>query len=357
MCIRFFATVAAALLLPACSIHPLPEDVTGVNTYHIVRQIRCETRAAAIDIIVRELRREAEAGDDAMAQRILGKYDADPEWISNFSPDLFVGPDYARYRDLYKVITTAAVAYNFDLTMSETNNLGTSVNLLGPWSPKFTAALGGDANRSRSNQRTFTVTDTFGELLKINTLVRGVRYCDKHLVEANFIYPVAGRIGVDEMVLTFFNLSLFGALEAQQAKPGAGGPPAMADKLTFTTTIDGSVNPAKVVFNPVGSGLQVADASLSGTLTRMDTHVVTVGLALDSKVSASLNSLRGYLFSRQRGFGVAVADSGTTASRSVRNAQIFNTLTADVGNSSAKELAVTMVDQQKSREFQLVRSR
>jgi hypothetical protein len=32
----------------------------------------------------------------------------------------------------------------------------------------------------------------------------------------------------------------------------------------------------------------------------MDTHVVTVGLALDSKVTAALNLLRGYLFSRQK---------------------------------------------------------
>jgi hypothetical protein len=352
MCIRFFAAVAATLLLSACSIHPLPEDVTGVNTYHIVRQIRCETRGAAIAIIVRELRREAEGGDP-IAQRLVAKYDADPEWISNFSPNLFPGSDYAQYRNLYNVIYNAALAYNFDLTMSETNNLGTSVDLLGPWTPKFTALIGADANRSRSNERTFTVTDTFSNLLKINTLIRGQRYCDKQMVQANYAYPIAGRIGVDEMVLTFFDLSLFGDVEAQQAKPGAGGPPAMADKLTFTTTIDGSVNPAKVVFNPVGSGLQVADASLSGTLSRTDTHVVTVGLALDSKVTASLNSLRGYLFSRQRSSGGAVAAGGAAASR---NTMIFSTLTANV-SSTAAELAVTMVDQQKSREFQLVRSR
>ena len=354
MCIRLFAAVAAGLLLSACSIHPLPEDVTGVNTHHIVRQIRCETREAAIGVILRVLKREADAGD-AIAQRVLAKYDADPEWIGSFSPNLFPGAEYAQYRNLYKVITTAAIAYNFDLTMSETNNLGTSADLLGPWSPKFTALVGGDANRSRSNQRTFTVTDTFGGLLKINTLVDGVRYCDKHIVQANYIYPVAGRIGVDEMVLTFFNLSLFDALDAQQAKPG--GPPAMADKLTFTTTIDGSVNPAKVIFTPVHSGLQVADASLTGTLSRTDTHVVTVGLALDSKLTASLNSLRGYLFSRQRSSGGAVADGSATAPGAARDARIFNTITADVGNSSAKELAVTMVDQQKSREFQLVRNR
>ena len=30
--------------LAACAIHPVPEDVTGVSTYQIVRQIRCEAR-------------------------------------------------------------------------------------------------------------------------------------------------------------------------------------------------------------------------------------------------------------------------------------------------------------------------
>lgn len=355
MCIRFFAAIAAALLLSACSIHPLPEDVTGVKTYDIVRQIRCETRAAAINIMLRILKREADGGDP-IAQRLLAKYDADPESISTFNPNLFPGSDYAQYRNLYNVIYTAAIAYNFDLTMSETNNLGTSMDLLGPWKPKFTATLGADANRSRSNERSFTVTDTFSDLLKLNTLVRGHRYCDKQIVEANYIYPIAGRIGVDEMVLTFFDLSLFGDLEAQQAKPGAGGPPAMADKLTFTTTIDGSIKPATVTFTPVGTGLQFADASLSGTLSRTDTHVVTVGIALDTKVTAALNSLRGYLFSQQRNSGGAVVAGGATASGTGRSAVVFNTLTANA-DTTAKQLAVTMVDQQKSREFQLVRSR
>ena len=110
MYIRLFAAVAAALLLPACSIHPLPEDVTGVTTYQIVRQIRCETRSAVIAIIVRELRREADDGDP-IAKRLIDEYDADPESISAFNPNLFPGSDYAQYRNLYNVIYTAAIIW------------------------------------------------------------------------------------------------------------------------------------------------------------------------------------------------------------------------------------------------------
>src|SRR5258708_16448855 len=115
MCIRFF--VAVALLLSAGSIHPLPEDVTGVNTYHIVRQIRCETRAAVIAIILRVLRRETDGGNP-IAQPLLEKYDAEPEAIGAFHPNLFPRPEYAQYRNLYNVIYTASNAYNFELTMT-----------------------------------------------------------------------------------------------------------------------------------------------------------------------------------------------------------------------------------------------
>src|SRR4051812_43739321 len=40
---RILATSAFGFLIAGCSVHPLPEDVTGLSTYNIVRQIRCET--------------------------------------------------------------------------------------------------------------------------------------------------------------------------------------------------------------------------------------------------------------------------------------------------------------------------
>ena len=56
MCVRLIAVVAAAALLTNCAIHPVPEDVTGVTTYEIARQIRCETREAAKDRVLTEIR-------------------------------------------------------------------------------------------------------------------------------------------------------------------------------------------------------------------------------------------------------------------------------------------------------------
>lgn len=355
MCVRVLPAIAAAMVLSSCAIHPVPEDVTGVTTFQIVKQIRCETREAAAQLVLKELRRlgtdHPDQAAEPIAKALVEKYDADPDLISTFTPDVFPAtPRYAQVRNLYRVIYSAGIAYNFDLTMNEQNNLGTSMDLLGPWARQLTLGLSADANRTRSNERTFTVTDNFNELLtKLNTPVRGQRYCDGQLAQANYVYPIAGRIGVDELVKTFFELSLFGDLSVADATPGKIGAPAIADKLTFTTTLDGSANP-KVTFSPVGAGFQFTDASISGMVQRMDTHQVTVGLALDAGAVASLGSLRGYLFSRTRGAGVPVASAST--SKVVQ----LTTVTAQV-RTRAEAVAVGAIDQLKSREIQLVRAR
>jgi hypothetical protein len=349
---------AAALLLSGCALHPVPEDVTGVDTYHIVRQIRCETREAAAEFVIKELRRLATEGGDQIAQRIVADYDENPETISNFNPAVFRGTNYARVRDLYNVIYTTAIAYNFDLTMTEDNNLGASANFLAPWATStFTLGLGGNADRQRANERVFTITDTVGTLLmNLSTPIRGERYCDGQLRGANYVYPIAGHIGVDKMVQTFFELVLLADLSA----PDKGTPPTMADKLTFTTLVDLTATP-KVVFSPVKSGFQTSDASLTGVARRTDVHKVTVGLAVEPKQAAALASLTAYLFSKERNAGGAgvsrsVAITGVAGAPTARLGVIqANTLTATASN-QAERLAIIAVDQLKSREIQLVPS-
>jgi hypothetical protein len=350
MFVRLFAAVAVASLVCSCALHPVPEDVTGVNTYHIARQIRCETRDAAREFVLNELRRLAADPDgDPIAKRLLTKYESEPDSISTFKPELFPGPNYARVRDFFTIVYSAGIAYNFDLTMSEDNNIGTNMSLLGPWVPKFTLGIVADLNRTRTNQRTFTLTDTFGSLLtKLGTPVRGRRYCDGQIVQANYVYPVAGSIGVDELVKTFFELIFFTNAAHDLSKDPAGAP-TIADKLTFTTTIDGTVTPT-VTFTPVGRGFQVASASLPGTLRRTDTHKVTVGLAIEPAATASIASIRNYIFSTRRGEGSpAPAVSSGPAGRVL----LANSLTAHAGT-GAESLAVLAVDQLKSREVQIV---
>ncbi|UFW45792.1 MULTISPECIES: hypothetical protein [Bradyrhizobium] len=77
MSARIFAACLAAALLLGCSIHPVPEDVTGVNTYHIVRQIRCEAREAIKSVVLERLDALARH-DDKIAQDVLQRYQDDP---------------------------------------------------------------------------------------------------------------------------------------------------------------------------------------------------------------------------------------------------------------------------------------
>src|SRR5579872_4719057 len=95
MCVRVCSVMTAALLLSNCAIHPVPENVTGVDTYHIVRQIRWETREAAAQLVLRELRRlgtdHPDQAADPIAKALVVKYEADPELISTFTPNLFPG--------------------------------------------------------------------------------------------------------------------------------------------------------------------------------------------------------------------------------------------------------------------------
>jgi hypothetical protein len=358
MCNRPVAAAAAVLLLSGCAIHPVPEDVTGVDTSDIVRQIRCETREAAVQFLIRELGNLAAGGEtqppNPIAQKIVAAYEADHESISTFRPSMFAGPEYLQVRNFYNVIYTTGVAYNFDLTMSEDNNLTANANFLGPWNgAAFTLGLMGDANRQRANERTFTVTDTIGMLVtNLNAVpIRGVRFCDGQIKGPNYVYPIAGHIGVDKMVKTFFELAYFASL----APTEKGAPPTMADKLTFTTIVDLSLMP-KVVFAPVKSGFQPTDATLNGLARRSDVHKVSVGLALDPKSAAALASLHQYLFSAERAAGISrsAAITGVTGAPMLRG-QVYQgtTMTASV-STVAEQLAVIAVDQLKSREIQIV---
>ena len=208
---RFIPMSAALSLLSGCAIHPVPEDFAGVDTYHIVRQIRCETREAFREIVIDWLSRLARSGDP-IAQKLSMQYESNPETISTFRADLFGGPDYDRVRSAINLFYDAGIAYNFDFTMTEDNDLTTDVSLLKALTqPKFTLGISAGAKRKRSNNRTFTVTDTFSFLLtKLNIEVRGRRYCDGQIVQANYVYPIAGRIGVDKLAKDFIELTLFG---------------------------------------------------------------------------------------------------------------------------------------------------
>lgn len=293
-CRRSIAIVFCALIISGCAIHPLPDDFAHVPTYTIVRQIRCETRQAVIDSILTFLTHDRnhhvihlangrtfqKVDDNSYAIGMAAKdaYDADPTTMGGFKSTSLTG--FARY--VVDLMLHTGVAYNFDLTGTETNNLNSEVNFLRPLPIMTLPSLNakGNFDRTRQNQRYFTTTDTFDGLLA--TVPDS--YCTKSIVEANIIYPITGNIGMRKVIHDFVQLTLFDNLSADGQKDFIGidpkGPPTMVDQLDFETTIGGSVTP-KVTFSPVGGTFQVADANIGASVSRKDVHKLTVGLFLD----------------------------------------------------------------------------
>jgi hypothetical protein len=350
MYMRCVAAVAVASLMAGCAIHPEPEDVTGIDTPGIVKQIRCETRDAARKLILEQLAYMA-GRNDQTAQDLLASYTEDQDRMVDFDADrLFPGTFYKESRNLFTLIYAGAAAYTFELTMNETNNLGSTANFLGPWANKLTLGLTGDANRMRQNVRTFTVTDKFDFLLKdLNSLsFRGRRYCDGHIaLGPNYIYPIAGKIGMYNTVYTFFTMSIFDGLAAKGATAGAEGAPSMAEDLTFTTQFDLMATP-KVTFAQIKNGFQVADASLTANFIRKDMHRVTVGLALEPKGPVALAGLRGFVFSGFQGS----PGQRVTVGRRGGEILVLNRITA-TATSPGTKLALYAIDQLKSGDLTL----
>jgi hypothetical protein len=346
------------VFLAACAVHPLPEDYTGVTTPQIVQQIRCETRDAAIQALVtwlEDLGRDhlSQAGVP-LARTLAARYKNNPNEISGFSSALFKGDEFLEVRNVIDIFYSIGVAYNFDLTMTENNDFSAgSANLQGgPSNSLFKLGLGGSVTRKRNNERSFTVTDTFSNLLtKLNTTVRegGRRDCDGYLVEANYVYPIVGHIGMDRMVYDYLDLTLFGNLAGTKATPTA--PPTMTDDLTFTTTLDASATP-KITFTPTGTAFQLTDASLTGEVKRTDMHEVTVGLALPTSATAYLSSLRAFTFAPTNAVVVGNRERGRAGFRTslVLGARVIG------GGTPSETLAVYAVDQRKSQQFKLLPS-
>ena len=294
---RLCISAAIAFIASGCAIHPLPEDVTGVPTYYIVRQIRCETRQAIINTALDWLTNPANQTSHAVdpASQAIGLQFKNGRPIQQFSPKLFRG----KVARIISVFYTTGVAYTFDLNMTETNNLDPKIDLLKPFpTSKFTMGLDGTFDRMRENDRLFTVTDSFNDLIQLPDA-----YCldpvagRNFVVPENYIYPIAGKIGIQNMIEDFINLTLFGALggPAGSGATPPKGPPTLTDQLTFTTEISATATPT-ITFTPVGTGFQVSDASLTGLADRKDVHKVVVSLAIAGPGVNLVGPLRNSMF-------------------------------------------------------------
>jgi hypothetical protein len=329
MMFRIMGRALVAFVVTGCAIHPVPEDVTGVKTSDIVKQIRCEARQAIFDYTVKWL--VGDKNPNPYDKNIGLEFYEHRRPVHELNYQLFKGQAH----DLIKLFWETGIAYNFQLQMLETNNIDPAADILTfNGKNQFASPVTGSADRTRQNTRTFTVSDTFGFL--INNIPddpdQNKDFCGKHIVGPNYIYPVAGRIGIDHMIGDFVNLTLFEGLASppsNAANPTTAnikGPPTMVDQLQFTTLISLGATP-KVTFAPVRTFL---DASLGLKAARQDTHTVTIGLAISDKKSlGQVASLRAGIFP-QGPLGQLVSANPTTNSELAAVIAVNQVLTQQV---------------------------
>lgn len=207
---KLTALLATTLTLPACSIHPLQDDVTRMALYDVIHQIRCEAHQAINEV------------------------------------------DTKRRLDPVRLVMT------FRLTALEANGAGLSGGLTVPiHNGTFGLEAGANKSLSREAQREVILTQTLVKL-------REREDCGTELARKNLKYPISGQIGLFEVFQRYEKLS-----EGQDGK-ALKGYIDYRDTLTFMTKLDGDITP-RITISPVPKVFSFG-GSLSAE--RTDTHYV-----------------------------------------------------------------------------------
>jgi len=282
-----FVSCIFAAGISGCALHPIPDDVTHISTFEIVQKIRCEAANA----------------------------------IRRYATD--------KNGNLVGYLREAAIGYDFNLAMTEDNDGSGSATFTLPFSNgRFTLGVGLGQDKQRKNERNFKLADKFSVLIDSPHL----HNCALH---KNWRYPIAGNVGLDEVLKTFAEISELrkfdidtaprtkkntgaegGSRQFRAAKPSGGQPRgdgpsgdqpsgrdgpggsrsgigsrlgsleknvvAFTEVLTFTTTYNGSLSPS-VSINPVANRFKLTQASASLGAERKDVHRLTIALALGEK--------------------------------------------------------------------------
>lgn len=260
-------SVLAATLLHGCAIAPVQQEVTGVTTADIVGNIRCETRDAIRGQLAKFLGRlKYDPTAQVLAARLADRR------IPMREIDLR-GLDM-RWKKLIAEYKEFAIAYDFTLDGTVIVNLGGSTTGTDTFSRgSRTFPLTARVDRSRQNIQNFRQLDTFGDLL------RNMRddYCpDPHRNKPiNYIYPIAGNIGIADQLQTF--VSLYGLSNLGPGRENEKGPPIFTSRVIFTTEIEGTVKPVVTIAPVLGETTWGGDYGF--TANRKDQHEVIIAFS------------------------------------------------------------------------------
>jgi hypothetical protein len=225
---------ALAPILANCSTHPLVDDVTRSTTFDVVEKIRCEAKRAIIDIDA-ALPRARRLGDDT------------------------------------------TIGYEFTFDIAENNDASGSVTWFVPLAGgNFQLNADAGSTLTRHTTRNFTITDTFGVLRKAN--------CSPETLEKNWIYPIAGEIGIYEVVATF--AQLYGVEDPQARDKEIFS---FHDTLNFSTFLGAGVAPTLTL---VADRSRVTNAGATLSARRSDFHAVVIALTGKPQTATAVARIR-----------------------------------------------------------------
>jgi hypothetical protein len=179
--------------------------------------------------------------------------------------------DFRKSKHDERIVRATKIAYDFQFDVNGHYETGSGrAEFRGaPLALDLSASLRNDRNAG-GNKRDFLIVEDLEELSKAT--------CPKDNTPPNWVYPIVGSIGMDELVRTYIKLEKLTDLAPGGAKTGAND--VFADELTFTTEWSAGAT-ATIELNTVAGTFRLTKIAPFGNAGRRDEHSVTVALARD----------------------------------------------------------------------------
>jgi len=251
-------------ILQGCSISPMSANFGEYfQSDRIANRNSCEFRDELIDLTADKIEYD---GNDDLARRIR----KNPKEL--FKNVKLLGPDV---KELVGRFYTTTVAYSYTFTTKEINNLSGSAGISFPYVPIDIIKFSAGNDRDRQTVEQFTTTDTWYSLFEDDTVVHR---CKGFVPDSkNFMYPLTGKIGLREVIKSFFDLVQVGSLAGDESQLAT-----KSVSFEFMTRLVGKVEPS-VLLARVGGSPQLVSASGIADVQREDKHAVNITIAIPKK--------------------------------------------------------------------------
>jgi hypothetical protein len=278
---RLLVALSGAAMLAGCSIYPLPEDVTGFESKHIVQIVRCQAR----DAVRAEVQRTLLAPLWADAVIYNGKTGRETAAWLRENPDNYLrlkladfAPQAAR---LYRNYGDTMISYDFTLDATEMNTAGLDLNFLKAFTGgSTTIGLKATNERTRQVRRNSRHYDNFDNLARNLSN----EYCDGVPTSENPLYPSTGLIKVRTLIRDFVDQNQRNNLGSKDNALTAE----MNETIIFTTKFVGNLDPSSSL-NPVSGIFVPSQIKANLDNYRQDMHTIIVLVQLPDKRDKALH--------------------------------------------------------------------